>query len=398
MSTVPKKQAEAAYIRDEAGLKALCERLRGHDRLAVDTEFMGEDSFHPRLEIVQVAAGDVTAIIDYQAVPELDRFFGLMGDTRVQKVVHAGRQDLEIFSILSGAVPAPVFDTQIAAAMVGYGPQIGYAQLVRQVVGVTLEKSETFTNWAQRPLTKQQIDYALEDVRHLFALHDHLRGKLKALGRLEWVEEEFDRLLTLAGEESRDPRLRYQRIKGWEGLHPRARGILREIVAWREHEAKRRDRPRGRILRDEILVEIARRTPTTLLALGALRGIQPSQVEKYGEALIAAVKQGLAVQDHELPHVEKRKRIDPETAGLADLLGTALKVRAVEASIAPQLLATSAELEVFALHRGKGPAEQLPLMQGWRRQLAGEHLLKVLHGQLTVGYDPDTGQVRLFER
>ncbi len=398
MSTVPKKHAEAAYIRDEAGLKALCERLRGHDRLAVDTEFMGEDSFHPRLEIVQVAAGDVTAIIDYQAVPGLDRFFDLLGDTRVQKVVHAGRQDLEIFSILSGSVPAPVFDTQVAAAMVGYGPQIGYAQLVWQVVGVTLEKSETFTNWAQRPLTKQQIDYALEDVRHLFALHDHLHGKLKALGRLEWVEEEFDRLLTLAGEESRDPRLRYQRIKGWEGLHPRARGILREIVAWREHEAKRRDRPRGRILRDEILVEIARRTPTTMLALGALRGIQPSQVEKYGEALIAAVKQGLAVQDHELPQVEKRKRIDPETAGLADLLGTALKVRAVEASIAPQLLATSADLEVFALHRGKGPAEQLPLMQGWRRQLAGEHLLRVLHGQLTVGYDPATGQVRLFER
>ncbi len=398
MSTVTKKHAEAAYIRDEAGLKALCERLRGHDRLAVDTEFMGEDSFHPRLEIVQVAAGDVTAIIDYQAVPGLDRFFGLLGDTRIQKVVHAGRQDLEIFSILSGSVPAPVFDTQVAAAMVGYGPQIGYAQLVRQVVGVMLEKSETFTNWAQRPLTKQQIDYALEDVRHLFSLHDHLHGKLKALGRLEWVEEEFDRLLTLAGEGSRDPRLRYQRIKGWEGLHPRTRGILREIVAWREHEAKRRDRPRGRILRDEILVEIARRTPTTMLALGALRGIQPSQVEKYGEALIAAVKQGLAVQDHELPQVEKRRRIDPETAGLADLLGTALKVRAVEASIAPQLLATSADLEIFALHRGKGPAEQLPLMQGWRRQLAGEHLLKVLHGQLTVGYDPDTGQVRLFER
>ncbi len=398
MSAVTKKLAEAAYIRDEAGLKALCERLRDHDRLAVDTEFMGEDSFHPRLEIIQVAAGDVTAIIDYQAVPGLDRFFDLLGDTRIHKVVHAGRQDLEIFSILSGSVPVPVFDTQVAAAMVGYGPQIGYAQLVRQVAGVTLEKSETFTNWAQRPLTKQQIDYALEDVRHLFALHDHLHGKLKALGRLEWVEEEFKRLLALADEEARDPRLRYQRIKGWEGLYPRARGILREIVAWREHEAKRRDRPRGRILRDEILVEIARRAPATVEALGALRGIQPSQVEKYGAPLIAAVKQGLAVQDHELPQVEKRRRIDPETAGLADLLGTALKVRAVEASIAPQLLATSADLEIFALHRGKGLAENLPLMQGWRRQLAGEHLIKVLQGQLTVGYDPATGQVRLFER
>ncbi len=136
----------------------------------------------------------------------------------------------------------------------------------------------------------------------------------------------------------------------------------------------------------------------TIEALGALRGIQPSHVEKYGEALVTAVQQGLAAKDHELPKVEKRRRIDPETAGLADLLGTALKVRAVEASIAPQLLATSADLETFALHRGKGPADQLPLMQGWRRALAGEPLLKVLQGHLAVGYDPETGQVRLFER
>jgi len=181
-------------------------------------------------------------------------------------------------------------------------------------------------------------------------------------------------------------------------LSPRARGVLREVAAWREHEAKRRDRPRGRILRDEILVEIARRAPTTVEALGQLRGMQPSHVEKYGGALVAAVKQGLAVHDHELPRVEKRRRIDPETAGLADLLGTALKVRAVEASISPQLLATTADLELFALERGRGAAEKLPVLQGWRRQLAGEHLLKVLEGKLSVGYDPETKQVRLFER
>ena len=393
-----KRPSDAEYIRDEAGLMALCARLRGHDRLAVDTEFMGEDSFHPRLEIIQVAAGDVIAIIDYQKVPTLEPFFSLLDDTRILKVLHAGRQDLEIFSVLSGSVPTPVFDTQVAAAMVGYGTQIGYAQLVKQVLRITLEKSETFTNWAQRPLTPEQIAYALEDVRYLLALHDHLVRKLKALGRLEWAEEEFRRVQSLADHEARDPRLRYQRIRGWEGLSPRARGVLREVAAWREHEAKRRDRPRGRILRDEILVEIARRAPTTVEALGQMRGVQPSHVEKYGEALVAAVKQGLAVHDHELPHVEKRKRIDPETAGLADLLGTALKVRAVEASISPQLLATSADLELFALERGRGAAEKLPILQGWRRQLAGEHLLKVLEGQLTVGYDPETKQVRLFER
>ncbi|TLY23444.1 MAG: ribonuclease D [Nitrospirae bacterium] len=395
---VTKRPADAQYIRDETGLIALCERLRERDRLAVDTEFMGEDSFHPRLEIIQVATGDAIAIIDYQSVSNLAPFFALLDDARILKVFHAGRQDLEIFSVLSGSVPTPVFDTQVAAAMVGYGTQIGYAQLVRQVLRVALEKSETFTNWAQRPLTPEQIAYALEDVRYLLALHDHLVRRLKALGRLEWAEEEFRRLQSLADHEARDPRLRYQRIKGWEGLGPRVRGVLREVAAWREHEAKRRDRPRGRILRDEILVEIARRAPTTIEALGQMRGIHPSHVEKYGEALVAAVKQGLAVHDHELPPVEKRKRIDPETAGLADLLGTALKVRAVEASISPQLLATSADLELFALERGRGAAEKLPILQGWRRQMAGEHLLKVLEGRLTVGYDPETKQVRLFER
>ncbi len=393
-----RKHAESLYVRDEAGLIALCARLREHDRLAVDTEFMGEDSFHPRLEIIQVAAGEAIAIIDYQSVSKLDPFFDLLGDARILKVFHAGRQDLEIFSVLSGSVPTPIFDTQVASAMVGYGTQIGYAQLVQQVLRVTLEKSETFTNWAQRPLTPEQVAYALEDVRYLLALHDHLVRRLKALGRLEWAEEEFRRVQALAADEARDPRLRYQRIRGWEGLSPRARGVLREVVAWREHEAKRRDRPRGRILRDEILVEVARRAPATVEALGQMRGIQPSHVEKYGEALVAAVKDGLAVHDHELPRGEKRRRIDPETAGLADLLGTALKVRAVEASISPQLLATSADLELFALERGKGTAEKLPILQGWRRQLAGEHLLKVLEGTLTVGYDPETKQVRLFER
>jgi ribonuclease D len=398
MVTGTKKRPEAEYVRDKKGLKTLAERLRDHDRLALDTEFIGEDTFHPRLEIIQVAAGDLTAIIDHQEVPELDPLFDLLGDTRIQKIVHAGRQDLEIFSVRSGCVPTPVFDTQVAAAMVGYGPQIGYGQLVQQIVGVTLDKSETFTNWAQRPLTPQQIAYALEDIRYLFSLHDHLSDRLKTLGRVEWAEEEFRRLQALTGEESRDPRLRYQRIKGWEGLSPRGRAVLREVTAWREHEARHRDRPRGRILRDEVLVEIARRAPASMEALGKLRGIQPSQVEKYGEGLVSAVRQGLGVPDEDLPRVEKRRRIDPETAGLADLLGTALKVRAVEASISPQLLATASDLELFALERGRGPAEQLPLMQGWRRALAGEYLLQVLEGKLTVGYDPETGQVRLFER
>ena len=312
--------------------------------------------------------------------------------------MHAGRQDLEIFSVKAGSVPSPIFDTQVAAAMLGYGHQIGYGQLVSQVVGVVLEKSETFTNWAQRPLTPQQLEYAVEDVRHLFTLHSRLHDRLKSLGRLEWVEEEFRRLQVSTGEESRSPQIRYQKIRGWEGLKPRARAVLRELAAWREQEAQKRDRPRGRVLRDDVLLEIARRMPASTQALGALRGFQPSQLERYGDAIVATIQRGLAVPEGDFPRAEKRPRIDPETAGLADLLGTALKVRAIEASISPQLLASSADLEIFALEQGRGAAENLPILQGWRRTLAGEHLLKVLEGKITLGYDPETGQVRLFER
>jgi len=395
---VPSEQVSAQYIQDEASLRELSERLRTSDRLALDTEFMGEDTFAPRLEIIQVATDDLIAIVDRRAVPLSDRFLDLLTNPGILKIVHAGRQDLEIFSVEAGATLTPVFDTQLAAAMVGYGTQIGYAQLVQQVVGVSLEKTETFTNWAQRPLTPQQVEYALEDVRYLFALHAHLRERLKTLGRLEWAEEEFRRLQAVSGEEARAPQLRYQRIRGWESLRPRARGVLRELAVWREHEAQKRDRPRGRVLRDDILLEIARRGPTTIEGLRSLRGVQPSQVDKYGESLVQAIQRGLSVPERELPSAEKRKRMDPESAGLADLLGTALKVRAVEASISPQLLASSADLEVFALERGRGAAENLPILQGWRRALAGEHLLQVMDGKLTVGYDPETGQVKLFER
>jgi ribonuclease D len=396
MPAVANQPSTMHYIDSQDGLRKLVEQLRSVDRLALDTEFMGEDSYAPRLEILQISTEQLIAIVDRRALATLDDLLEVLTDPRILKIFHAGRQDLEIFSMETGATPTPVFDTQVAAAMVGYGSQVGYAQLVEQVTGVCLEKSETFTNWARRPLTPQQLEYAAEDVRHLFPLHVHLSTRLQTLGRVEWAEEEFQRLQVVSGEEARVPHLRYQRIRGWEGLKPRGRAVLRELGVWREQEARKRDRPRGRVIRDEVLLEIARRVPSSLEALGALRGVQPSQLEKYGEALVAAVQRGHSVPERDLPRAEKRKRIDPESAGLADLLTTALKVRAVEASISPQLLASTADLEIFALERGRGGAEKLPILQGWRRALAGEHLLQVMEGKLTVGYDPEKGQVRLF--
>ena len=386
-------------ITTTSDLAAACSRLAQHKVITVDTEFLRETTYYPLLCVVQMASAEEAVVIDTLAPGiDLKPFFELMANEAVLKVFHAARQDIEIVWHQSGTIPHPIFDTQVAAAMLGYGHQIGYGQLVSQVVGVVLEKSETFTNWAQRPLTPQQLEYAVEDVRHLFTLHSRLHDRLKSLGRLEWVEEEFRRLQVSTGEESRSPQIRYQKIRGWEGLKPRARAVLRELAAWREQEAQKRDRPRGRVLRDDVLLEIARRMPASTQALGALRGFQPSQLERYGDAIVATIQRGLAVPEGDFPRAEKRPRIDPETAGLADLLGTALKVRAIEASISPQLLASSADLEIFALEQGLGAAENLPILQGWRRTLAGEHLLKVLEGKITLGYDPETGQVRLFER
>jgi ribonuclease D len=384
------------YITDRQSLRTFVDRLREHDRIALDTEFVGEDSFVPRLELIQVAAGNLSAAIDFPAVGSLDDFGALLADPAIEKVVHAGRQDLELFYAHTGQVPAPIFDTQVAAAMVGYGTQIAYAQLVQRVVGVKLNKAHTFTNWSQRPLTKEQLAYALDDVHYLLSVHTHLQERLEALGRTAWVEEEFVRLGSKLTDGSREPRHRYQRIRGWDNLKPRYVAVLRELVAWREDEAKRRDVPRGRIIRDEVLLEMARHTPMKLSALKGMRGLHGSEAERNGEALIKVIERGLAVPESEWPEVPKSKRPDPEAAGQVDLLQAVLKAVALKEEIAPALLAGASDLQELVdakLHR---ETLDLPILHGWRRQLAGETLLKVLTGKLHVSIDPRNGALKLM--
>lgn len=383
------------YITDRQGLRVFVDRLRQHGRIALDTEFVGEDSFVPRLELIQVAAGDLSAAIDFPAVGSLDDFGTLLADPAVEKVVHAGRQDLELFFAHTGQVPTPIFDTQVAAAMVGYGTQIAYAQLVQRIVGVKLNKAHTFTNWSQRPLTKEQLAYAMDDVHYLLSVHTHLQERLKALGRTAWVEEEFVRLGSKLTDGSREPRHRYQRIRGWENLKPRYVAVLRELVAWREDEAKRRDVPRGRVIRDEVLLEMARHTPTRLSALKGMRGLHGSEVERNGEALIKVIERGLAVPESEWPDVPKSKRPDPEAAGQVDLLQAVLKAIALKEEIAPTLLAGASDLQELVEAKHRRETLDLPILHGWRRRLAGETLLEVLKGTLHVSIDPRHGTLKL---
>jgi ribonuclease D len=363
----------------------------------LDTEFVGEDSFVPKLELIQVATEQTAAIIDFPAVLSeggLDEFWEVVCDERVQKVVHAGRQDLDLFAVHAGQIPKPFFDTQIAAAMVGFGPQVAYANLVQRVHGRRLDKAHTFTNWSARPLSHDQLAYALEDVTFLLAIHDHLQAKLSKLGRLPWVHEEFTRLEGAVGESRREPQERYQRIRGWDQLKPRAAAVLRELAAWREGEAKRRNVPRSRVIRDEVLLQLARHPPRHQDELRKVRGLHSSEIDRNGESIFSTIQAALALPSTAWPVLNKERKPEPEFNGLVELLQAIVKARALQEEIAPTLLATTSDLQELVDAKVNRATLELPLLKGWRRILVGDLLLGALDGKLAFTVDPATRAIR----
>lgn len=386
------------YVTDQPALESLCHRLRESPRLALDTEFVGEDTFIPRLELIQVATVTTAAVIDFPAVQasgSLDVFWDLICDVNIEKVVHAGRQDLDLFTLHAGQVPKPFFDTQIAAAMVGYGAQVAYANLVQRLHGRKLAKAHTFTNWSARPLSNDQIAYALEDVEFLLPIHRHLQDRLSTLGRSEWVSEEFARLETAVGEKSREPQERYQRIRGWDTLKPKGAAVLRELAAWRETEARRRNVPRGRVMRDEVLLQLARHPPKSVSDLRGLRGVHSSEIDRHGGQVLAAITSALALPSSAWPEVPSERKPDPESTGIVELLQAVLKARAAEEGIAPTMLATSADLQTLVEAKHNRIALNVPILHGWRRQLIGDLLLQVLEGAVTISVDRTSGTIQM---
>lgn len=388
--------ASHLYIETAEGFRAFCRELRHATRVALDTEFVGEGSFVPKLELIQVAAEGLIAVIDVPAVGSLECFAEVLGDRRIEKVVHAGQQDLELFHIYAGAVPVPIFDTQVAAAMAGYGTQVGYAQLVQRVLGTKLDKSHTLTNWTQRPLTLEQITYALEDVRYLLQACEHLYQRLKALGRVDWIQEEFARVVARPMDQSSNPRERYRRIRGWDSLKPKAASVLRELAAWREAEARRRNLPRNRIARDEVLLGLARHTPRTMAALRNTRGLHPSEADRNGEVLLGLIRTAMTLPPDEWPAIPQPPQVQLEAVGVVDLLQAVLKARAHAVEIAPSLLASAADLRALVEAKQGRDNLDLPILRGWRRELAGDLLLSVLEGNCIVRVDPATGSLGLI--
>lgn len=385
------------YVTNAAALGELCEQLRDSPRMALDTEFVGEESFVPKLELIQVATERIAAIIDFPAVLSqgtLDRFWEIVCDERIQKVVHAGRQDLDLFAVHAGQIPKPFFDTQIAAAMVGFGPQVAYANLVQRVHGTRLDKAHTFTNWSARPLSQAQLAYALEDVTFLLAIHDHLHSRLSRLGRLQWAHEEFSRLEGVVGETRREPQERYQRIRGWDQLKPKSAAVLRELAAWREGEAKRRNVPRSRVVRDEVLLQLARHPPRHEEELRKVRGLHASEIDRNGESILAVIQTALALPPAAWPLLTKERKPEPEANGCVELLQAIVKARALEEEIAPTLLATTADLQELVDAKTNRSALDLPLLRGWRRILVGDLLLDALDGKVAFTVDQHTRTIR----
>jgi ribonuclease D len=364
-------------------LAALCDRLRGADYVTVDTEFMREKTFWPKLCLVQVAGPEEAAIID-PLVEGLDLapLFGLMADPGVLKVFHAARQDIEIFFHLSGKVPHPVFDTQVAAMVCGFGESVGYETLISKLAGARVDKSSRFTDWSQRPLTERQLQYALSDVTHLRPAYDRLRRKLDRTGRAHWLEEEMA-VLTDPATYSVEPEEAWKRLKVRTDK-PRFLAILREIAAWREREAQRKDLPRSRVLRDEALLEIAAHAPASVDDLARTRGLGRSVAEgRWGTELLGAVQRGLELPAADCPKVEPRVEPPPGIAPIVDLLRVLLKMRCEDQEVAPKLVANGGDLEAIAAD----DEADVPALKGWRRELFGEDALALKSGRLALAVD-----------
>jgi ribonuclease D len=370
-------------ITDSRTLADFCARLAGSPYIAVDTEFLREKTYWPKLCLVQVAYGGEAAAIDPLAAGiDLSPLFALFDNQGLVKVLHSASQDMEVFLYTAGRLPRPVFDTQVAAMVAGYGEQVGYAALANKVTGARIDKASQSTDWSRRPLTERQIAYALDDVIHLCAIYEHLLEHLAESERGSWVAQEMAAL---------DDPARYRTLPtdAWQRLKirrptRRTLAVLRAIAGWREETAQQRDLPRGWVVRDEALIEIAEHLPRTVAELERVRGLKPGTVRgRDGDALLAAVTQALASPEEEWPQLPARDAPVRGGETVVSLLQALLKLRCEEHDVAPKLVANRDELQRIAT----SDSEELRPLRGWRRALFGADALALKAGQLalTVG-------------
>ncbi|HEX7946840.1 MAG TPA: ribonuclease D [Phenylobacterium sp.] len=378
-------------ITTTAELAAFCDKIKGQPFVAVDTEFMRETTYWPKLCLIQAAAPSAEACIDpLSEEMDLEPFLEIMRDESILKVFHAARQDVEIFNTLQ-AMPKPLFDTQVAGMAAGFGEQIAYDALVRQMLKIELDKSSRFTDWARRPLSDNQLTYALADVTHLAALYPMLRERLEKEGRLGWVTDEMADLTSPANYD-------VEPENAWKRLRPRRHtskylAVYKAVAAWRERTAQLRDQPRGRILKDEAIDEIATQAPIDADGLDRLRSVPKGfSGSRFGPDLVAAIREALKDPEAYAPVIEKtRMPASPAAGAVVELLKVLLKARAEEAGVASKLIATVSDLEQIA----NDDEADVGALKGWRREAFGEDALRLKRGELALVLDG--ARVRVVE-
>lgn len=375
-------------VTDSDTLAELCARFKKAPYVTVDTEFMRERTYWSQLCLVQLAVpgdgpGDAVIVDPLAEGIDLTPLYSLMAARDVVKVFHAARQDVEIFYHLGGVIPRPLFDTQVAAMVCGYGEQVGYETLVRKLAKAEVDKSSRFTDWAKRPLSKKQLAYALADVTHLRTIYEALSARIAETGRSEWVAEEIG-ILTDPATYTVDPETVWKRVKA-RSSSPRFLAVVRELARWRELTAQARDVPRTRVMKDEALVEIATAQPTSPEELHTLRLVQREARKPEATAeILEAVKAGLSCPEDRLPRLPKPTQRREGSAAVADLLKVLLKARSDHLGIASKLLASSSDLEALA---GEEDPD-LPVLKGWRFEAFGRDALKLKEGKLAIAAGP----------
>lgn len=381
---------ERLYIDTPQRLADLCQRIQGKPWLALDTEFLRETTYYPKLCLLQLACDDLAACIDPLALDDLSPLLALLYDPATTKVFHAARQDLEIFLHRWGRLPTPLFDTQAAAALMGIGDQVGYGALVEHLLEIKLEKGHARTDWARRPLDPQQIDYAYNDVIHLGEVYLKLRSALEHRGRLAWLDSDFAELADPATYIV-EPAEAWKKVKGRQVLRGVQYAVLQRLAEWREQEAVASDRPRRRLLKDELMIDMARRMLKDLDQVARLHGMDDRDVTRWGPHWLTLIESGRNLPREQWPREHIPPKLSARQEALVDALSAALRLIANDHQLTPAALASRKEIEHLVAGDGKSP-----LLHGWRAAVAGRTLQALLAG--SIGLELSGGELHFSNR
>jgi len=379
------------YIDTSKQLSEFCETIKASPWLAIDTEFLRENTYYPVFCLLQVSNDELSACIDPLQIEDLSPIKTLLFDESITKIFHAAFQDMEIFFHEWGDVPSPIFDTQLAATITGHGDQLGYGRLVEKILNISLEKDQSRTDWSMRPLDEKQLDYAHADVIYLGRVYQKLSAQLQASGRSDWLENEYQRFHS-ADTYNIKPLAIWQKVKGRQHLKGIQLAVLQTLAAWREEYAIKSNKPRRWILKDEVLIDLSRRTPSRIQQLDKIRGLEKGTIKKNGHHLLELIRTAKQRPKDEWPTENNRPvKLTSQQEALADLLTCSLRLIATENDITPAALASRKELEKLV-----AGIDDIPLLEGWRYKVAGKQLQDVLSKKLLPGWD-NAGNLSLIQ-